>query len=201
MSNQDGERFDVERDLQQRLALLTPTDKVRGLFLNGVLDVVRELGDEAVMRQCVESVAEKKFVDFFQYPSNVHLNLVYSAAKLLMGRYGSFEKTLWTMGYQGTKNFFTSAVGKTMVVLAQGSPKRLLTALPSAFSIAVTSLEGEVRWTGPNSGVFILRHDFIPLMYTEGALQAVFENAKVKRFQIHASQPEPLVGEYTVNWE
>ncbi|WP_158502062.1 TIGR02265 family protein [Vitiosangium sp. GDMCC 1.1324] len=192
---------EFEEEQRRRMALLTPADTARGLYLNGVLEVVRELGSETAMRQCLEAAGEKKFVDFFSYSSRAHLALVYTAAKLLHDKYGGFEKTLWHMGYKGTKNFFASAVGKTMLVVAQGSPKRLLTALPAAFSVSVSTLQGEVRWTGPNSATFILKRDFMPLMYTEGALQAVFENAKVQNFQMRSREPEPLVGEYMLSWE
>lgn len=192
---------EFEGDLRWRMSLLTSEHTARGLYLNGVLDVVRELGSEAAVRQCLEAAGEKRFVDFFSYSSRAHLALVQTAAKLLRDRYGSFEKTLWHMGYQGTKSFFASAVGRTMVVVAQGNPRRLLNALPAAFSLSVSTLRGEVHWTGPNSAVFILRQDFMPLAYTEGALHAVFENAKAKNFQVKSREPEPLVGEYTLSWE
>lgn len=190
-----------EEDLRWRLSQLTSQDTVRGMILNGVLEVVRELGDEAAVRQCLDVVGEKKLVDFFSYPSDRHVQTIYMAARLLSDRFSGFENALRAMGHQGTKNFLSSPAGKLMLVLGQGNPKRLINGLPSAFSVAVSSLTSEVKWTGPQSATFILRRDFIPLAYTEGALRPVLENAKVKHFEIRSRQPEPLVGEYDLSWE
>jgi uncharacterized protein (TIGR02265 family) len=190
-----------EEDLRQRLSLLSPADTVRGMLLNGVLEVVRELGDEAAVRQCLEMAGEKKLVDFFSYPAEVHLKMLYTAAQLLSGRYGSFEETLWNMGYQGARNFLSSTPGKLLKVLAQGNPKRLLNGLPSAFSVGGGRLQSTVRWTGPNTATFVLERDFLPLPYTEGVLRAAFEATQVKGFQVRSRQPEPLVGEYDLSWE
>jgi uncharacterized protein (TIGR02265 family) len=192
---------ELEKDLQQRLSLLTPADTARGMFLNGIVEVVRELGNEAAVQQCLDVVGEKKFVDFFSYPSAKHVSMLYTAAALLSERYGGFDNALRAMGYQGTKNFLASTAGKLLLVLGQGNPKRLLNALPSAYAVSVSSLQAEVRWTGPNSAVFILRRDFIPLAYTEGSLKAVFETAKVRGFQVRSRQPEPLLGEYELSWQ
>ncbi len=190
-----------EEDLKWRLSQLTPQDTVRGVFLKGIVEVVRELGDEASVRQCLDVVGEQKLVDFFSYPSDRHIRMIYTAARLLSDRFGGFEHALRAMGHQGTKNFLSSAVGKLMLVVGQGNPQRLINGLPPAFSVAVSSLTSEVKWTSPQSATFILRRDFVPLAYTEGALRAVLENAKVKRFEIRPRQPEPLVGEYDLSWE
>jgi uncharacterized protein (TIGR02265 family) len=190
---------ELENDLHHRLALLSPEDKVRGIILNGVLEIVRTLGNETMVRQCLDSVGEKKFVDFFTYPSHLHLRFVYAAADLLCERFGSFEKTLWNMGYQGGKYFLSSAPGK-ILMLGQGSMQRLLSVVPSAFSLANNSLQGEVKWTGPRSALFLLKHDFLPLVYTEGTLQSL-DTAKVKGLRVKSRQVEPLVGEYELTWE
>ena len=190
-----------EEDLRQRLALLAPTDNVRGMLLNGILEVVRERGDEAAVRQCLEAAGEKTLVDFFTYPSSVHLRMLYTAARLLSDRYGGFEQALGALGYQGARNFLASIPGKLLMVLAQGNPKRLINALPSAFNVGGSHLKIDVRWTGPHSAVFVFQRDFIPLVYTEGVLRAAFEAAQVKGFQVRSRQLESLASEYEMSWE
>ncbi len=191
--------IDRQEDLRQRLASLSPEDFVRGMILNGVMEAVRVLGDEALVRQCQDLLGEKRLVDFFCYPAHKHLQLIYTAASLLEARHGGFEKALWSMGYHGGKNFLSSAPGKVLL-LGQGNFKRLLSTLPTAFSVGSNRLKSEVRWTGPTSALFILQHDFIPPAYTEGTLQAL-ELAKVKGLRVRSRQSEALVGEYELTWE
>ncbi|HEX8439182.1 TIGR02265 family protein [Archangium sp.] len=191
--------IDRHEDLRQRLTLLKPEDTVRGVILNGVMEAVRVLGDETLVRQCLDVVGEKRLVDFFSYPSHKHLQLIYTAAGLLDARYGSFEKALWLMGYHGGKNFLSSTPGKVLL-LGQGSFKRLLEAVPTAFSVGGNGLKSEVRWTGPTSAVFILDRDFIPPAYTEGTLQSL-EISKVKGLRVRWRPTETLVGEYELTWE
>ena len=190
-----------EEDLRQRLSLLTPTDNARGMLLNGILEVVRELGDEAAVRQCLEAAGEKKLVDFFTYPATVHLQMLYTAARLLNTRYGGFERAMEALGYQGARNFLASTPGRLMIVLAQGKPKRLVEALPSAFTVGGSHLKIAVRWKGPNNVVFVFQRDFIPLVYTEGTLRAAFEAAKVKGFQVRSRQLESFGSEYELSWQ
>jgi uncharacterized protein (TIGR02265 family) len=196
---QSPAHIDRQEDLRQRLASLKPGDTVRGMILNGVLEAVRTLGDEAMVRQCLELLGEKRLVDFFSYSSHKHLQLIYLAAGLLETRHGGFEKALWLMGYHGGKNFLSSVPGKVMM-LGQGSFKRLLEAVPMAFSVGANGLKSEIRWTGPNSALFILERDFIPPAYTEGTLQSL-EVTKVKGLRVRSRQSGTLVGEYELTWE
>lgn len=192
--------MELEKELQHRLSLLTPDDTVRGLMLNSVLDVVRELGSEALARQCLDAVGEKKLVDFFLYPSRMHLELLYTAAGLLYARYGSLEKTLWNMGYQGGKNFFASTPGKLMM-LGEGDIHRLLKALPTAFSVAGGMLKSEVVVTSPWTAVFILHRDFIHPAYTEGTLQSALEFGHAKGLRVKWRPSATLVSEYDLAWD
>lgn len=191
----------IAQELQHRLSLLTPADTVRGVFINGVLEVARTLGGDALAQRCLEVTGEEKFVDFFNYSSAAHLRAIYHTGSWLLDRYGDFDSALWQMGHVGTHGFFASPVGKTMRMISGGNPRRLLQSLPRAFSVAGATLVSELRWQGPQSAVFTLKRDFIPTAYTEGVMHAVLEQAKVKHIQVHSHQPQPLVSEYTVDWK
>lgn len=193
-------QVEPDKELKYRLSLLTPEDTIRGLMLNSVLRVVRELGGAELAHQCLDVVGEKKFVDFFLYPSRLHLELLYTAAGLLEARHGGFEKTLWIIGYQGVKNFFASTPGKLML-LGRGDIHRLLKALPSAFSVAGGMLKSEVVVTSPWSAVFVLHRDFIHPAYTEGTLQSVLEFGHVKGLRVKWRPSATLVSEYELAWE
>lgn len=195
----ESANVDLEAELRHRLSLLSPQDTIRGMILNGVLESVRKLGGEAVAQQCLSAVGEKKFVDFFKYPSRIHLEFIYKAAALLDARYAGFEKALWHMGYQGGMSFLASAPGR-ILLLGQGSIRRVLGVVPAAFSVVGSTLESEVRWTGAKSAIFILKRDFIPPAYTVGTLQCL-ETVNVKGLRVRALPSEPLVGKYELAWD
>lgn len=196
-----GPTEESDPELRERLALLTPADTVRGLFLNGVLEVVRKLGSDDLVRQCLEASGEQRFVEFFTYSSAVHLRVIYRAARLLGERYGGFDKALWQMGHEGAVGYFSSALGKTLLLLGRGDPRKLVSALPQAFSLSSAALQSTLEWTGPKSALFLLKRDIIPTAYTEGVLHGLLEQAVVKRFHVSSRKPSPLSGEYSLSWE
>lgn|GEM_PF-4952347 len=50
--------MDRARDLKQRLALATPDKTCRGIFLKGILQVVKSLGDASAVQQCLDARLE-----------------------------------------------------------------------------------------------------------------------------------------------
>lgn len=190
----------VSQDLAARLALATHEDTVRGLFFNGVVGAVRALGGDAAVEHCLTAGGERKFVDFFSYPVASFLRLAYAAAQVMGPRYGGFEGALRRMGAQATTDFLSSAAGKTLLLLASDSPRRLLGNLHSGYRAAVSYGERNVSWTGDTSGVFTMKRDFMPPPYHEGTLQAVIEVVGGKQVRVEGRQTGLLDTEYSLSW-
>jgi uncharacterized protein (TIGR02265 family) len=188
-----------DEELNQRLSLILPEFKVRGMLLNGVLEVVRQLGSEAAMQRCLEASGEKRFVEFFQYPSSILLRMLYTAARLLSDEYGGFEGALRKMGHKGAMNFLSTPVGRVLVLTIQKNPKRLMNNMPSAFR-AASSMECAVAWKGPSHAVFTMKRDFIPLAYTEGALLVVKDITTAQGVMISSRYTQDFDSEYEVSW-
>lgn len=188
-------------ELEWRLSLLDPSETLRGVVFNSVLEVVRQLGDEQAVAQCMRVTGEQRFMDFFNYSYRALIQMTYTAAQLLGTRYGSFEQALWKMGHQSAVGFYSSTAGRAVLLLARGGPGRLLDTLPSAFHTAWKSAEVTVALTGPRSALFVYKRDFMPRPYTEGGLMGTFEAAKVRGFKVHPHPLGPLDTEYELSWE
>ncbi|NMO20472.1 DUF2378 family protein [Pyxidicoccus fallax] len=191
----------VAQDLEARLALASREDTARGLFFNGVVGAVRALGGDVAVERCLAASGEKKFTDFFNYPVASFLRLSYAAAQLMGPQFGGFDGALRRMGVQATTDFLSSTAGKTLLLLAADSPKRLLGNLHAGYRAAVSYGERGVNWTGEKSGVFFMKRDFMPPPYHEGTLQAVIEAVGGKQVQVHGRQTGPLDTEYTLSWQ
>jgi uncharacterized protein (TIGR02265 family) len=190
-----------EEELRGLLSSLPATAAVRGMLFNAVLEVMRQRGGETAVQQCLTALGEKKFLDFFSYPSSKYLEVLYSAARMRPpGAPEDFETALRHLGQQSAENFLVSAAGRTLLVLVQGDPHRLLNSLPWAIQVGVSGVEVAVKLTGPWSGVLTVHHDFSPRPYVEGGFLATFEAAKVKGARVRSWQAGPTANEYEISW-
>jgi uncharacterized protein (TIGR02265 family) len=195
----DTEGLGSERELERRLALVTPADTMRGFFFNGALAAVRVLGDAAV-RRCLEAGGEASFTSFFSYPVTAYLRVIYTAAWLLQERYKGFEPAMRHVGFMAAPPYLSSAVGKSLLMLAQGSPKVLISSLPTAYRAAVSYGECSVLWTGPRSGRLITKRDFMLHLIHEGALLALFAALGTRGVQVSGKQVGSLDNELSFSW-
>ncbi|CAM4173064.1 DUF2378 family protein [Corallococcus sp. ZKHCc1 1396] len=191
----------LAQDLEKRLALATPDDTARGMFFNGALNAVRILGGDAAVERCLASVPEKKFVDFFNYPVSGFLKLAFTGAQLMGPQLGGFDVMMRKMGTQATTDFLSSAAGKTLLLLAGDSPKRLVTNLPTGYRAAVSYGERSVDWSGDRTGRLVMKRDFMPPAYHEGVLQAVIEALGARGVKVHGKQTGTVDTEYALSWQ
>jgi uncharacterized protein (TIGR02265 family) len=190
----------AEEDLCQRLTQLTPSDVVRGLVINGVLEVVRQLEGEAAMRHCQEVCGEAQFLDFFNYPSSAFLRLLHTTARLLADRQGGFEGALRLIGHRSALNFAASLSGKAMVLMAQGNPVRLISSMPTGYKLLVGAGESEVHWLEPTCGVLTLQRDTPPRQYTESGIVTLCSVLRPKELTVRSWPVGPLSNAYEIRW-
>jgi uncharacterized protein (TIGR02265 family) len=191
----------AERELEQRLTLVTPSDSVRGMFFRSVLEVVRALGDEEAVERCLEACGERRFTEFNGYPTSTFLRLLRMAARLLGDGYGDFGGALRALGRRGATDFFASATGRPLRGMLMGDPKRLLDSLPMAYAVAsANGGQCAVRWMGPRSALVLFNRDFLPCAYLEGAMAAAFEVVGVREARVSGRMTGSLASEYTLTW-
>ncbi len=190
-----------ERDLEWRMSQVAPADTVRGVFFNGALAAVRELGDEEAVRHCLAASGEQKFLDFFSYPLEAFLRLLACAARRLGRRLGCMEAALRELGRHANADFLASPVGRAAVLLASGSPRRLMESAPHIYSQSLSFGVREVVWTGPRRGLVRLWGDLLPSACHEGALEALLHAAGGREVRVEREWTHGLDAEYAFSWE
>ncbi len=182
------------------MALATPDDMARGLFLQGVLKAMRALGDESLVSRCTAVCGQKRFSDFFNYPIRLHLQMLDVAMPALTARYGDVEQALWLLGHCVAMDFLESEAGRTMQVLVRGEPKRLVNNLPSTYRVSVNG-ERSVKWLGPQCCRLTMTRDFMPPAFHEGQLVAMLERLNASEIKVVGRQTGMLDSEYDISWQ
>jgi uncharacterized protein (TIGR02265 family) len=190
-----------EEEFRHRLSLVTPGDTTRGLFLNGVLQAVRQLGGEAAVQHCLAESGEKRFLDLFNYPVDTMLRMSYAGARRLSDETRTFDEVMRQMGYVSARSFATSTMGAIMLRLVISDSRRLLDAMPSAHRMNTSAGGCKVHWTGFHSAVLRITRDYLPHSYTEGALQGAFEAARVRGLTVRCRPTPSLDNDYELSWD
>jgi uncharacterized protein (TIGR02265 family) len=192
---------EAEQDLHRRLSLVTPRHTTRGFLFLATLRVVRELGQsEALIRSCMEASGEKRFVEFFNYPTSSLLKLLASAARALSGRFGSFEEALRQIGFRAGEAYMETLIGQTARQKAGGDPQQFLVALQTLYWVVTQYGEPSVVRTGPTSGVLIVQRTFMPLAYHEGGVRAMSQKLGMKLVDVRARKTGELSVELEFSW-
>ncbi|MFP2958199.1 DUF2378 family protein [Myxococcus sp. 1LA] len=191
---------DALRELRQRCALATAEDTARGMFFRGILDTVRRIGGSGMEQACRQSLPEKRYVDFFSYPITQFLPLAFQAASLLAEHCGDTAAAHRVMGQKAAHDFLESVAGRTMLMLAYDEPRLLLGQLPTGFLAAVSYGERSMVWTGPRSGRFVMKRDFMPPAYHEGVLRAALEAVGARDIVVQGRELGLLDTEYALSW-
>jgi uncharacterized protein (TIGR02265 family) len=130
------------------------------------------------------------------------LQLSLEALRLIGPRAGGGAGVLRRMGAQAASDFLASAPGRTMLMLTDKNPRRLLSQLPSSFRTVVSFGDRRMVWSvAERSGLLLTQRDFMPPAYTKGLLQGVLEAVGAKGIHVSGRPTGMLDSEYEVSWE
>ncbi|MBF5046099.1 TIGR02265 family protein [Aggregicoccus sp. 17bor-14] len=188
-------------EFAERSAQAEPSDQCRGLFYNGALNAVRHMAGPEASERCRAAGGEKKPVDFFNYPVTGFQRLCLQAIQELGPKLGSGEKVLQLLGKQAVDDFLVSTAGKTLLLLANTDPKRLVSNLPSGFRACVTYGERTVLWSSPKQCTIAMKRDFMPHPYHEGVLHTVLTTLGAKGVQVKGKRTGVVDADYDISWE
>ncbi len=189
------------QDFARRISLAGPSDTTRGVFCLGLLRTVRALGDEDLVKRCLEASGEKEFVEFFNYPMASYLRMISCAIWLLAVRYGGIEEALRQIRRMAAADFRESTGGKAMGVMHGKDARSLLDTLPVVYRVAMSFGEQEVVWVAPARARFVLKGTFIPYPFHEGVLLEFLEKMNVQRVRVSGRQTGELDSVYEIAWE
>jgi uncharacterized protein (TIGR02265 family) len=193
--------FGSREELEQRLGLVPPGDRVRGFVFTTTLDAVREEADEAVLKRCIEAAEGDSFVPFFNYPMRSLLRLFYAAAWELSGNHGGFERAMWHLGARSAPDFLRSAVGRMLLAMSGMDVKRLIAGIPVAYPTVYDHGSCTVSWTGARSGRLLLQGNLMPPPFIEGAVLHVLQVVHSSGVLVQVRRVAPRENELTVSWE
>jgi uncharacterized protein (TIGR02265 family) len=186
--------------LTRRLELVTPADRIRGMFVRSLQEVIGVLGDRALLERCHQVWAQESFVESFYYPIRLQLEVLLLVLEPLGSRHGGCARVLRVMGFQCARDFLASYTGRALRVSAGGEPKRMLELAPTGYQFAVGSDLHALRWMGPTRCVWSMRHDFMPPPFHEGVLLGLLKESHAREVRVQGRQVGPLDGEYDISW-
>ena len=189
------------RELERRAALAAPGETARGMFFNGTLKTLEELGEEALAARCLRASGQEKFVDFFSYPIGLHVRMFALVLPMLAERYGDCEEGLRHLGRRATSSFLGSAAGRMMLLLAQRNPKMLLASLPAAFRVATNYGHLHIEWPEAKRGLLLVKHDYMPHLFHEGVVLGLLEAMGTPGVRVHGTPTGDLDSECEFTWE
>ncbi|HYO71492.1 MAG TPA: DUF2378 family protein [Archangium sp.] len=189
------------RELAQRVALATPADTAWGAFLRSLLEAIRVLGDEGLVRRCLEVCGHEQPVEFFRYPVRWRLQMMSLCLEALAARHGGSGKALRLLGQQGMSTFLCSHAGRLLLMLAGGDGKRVLECAHLGFRMGLSYGQHTTRWLGPACFHWSMEREFMPPPYMEGALQVLVESTGARNVRVVGRQTGALDSEYELSWE
>jgi uncharacterized protein (TIGR02265 family) len=191
----------AQKELEQRLTVLTPKDTTRGFLFTAALDVVKTQVGEDAAKRCVEAAGGGSFTAFFSYPVSTLLKLSYAAARELGPKNGGFDGAMQLLGYRVAPRFLESTTGKMLLSLVSNKdPKRLIDSLPTAYRTAWDHGGCSMKWMGPKNGRLSYTNA-MPVAYFVGSVQQMLAAANLRGVQVTGRQVGLTSCEVDFSWE
>lgn len=187
-------------DLAERLKMATEDDTCKGMFFNGILSAAQTLLGPDARAEVHARLAEKKYVDFFNYPIATFLPGAFIAAKLIQGTSGDFGAAMRRLGEQAIDDFLGTPVGRTLVTVSAGEATRLMRAAPIAYKTAVSYGARETVVVSATRCIFKVRRDFMPHPYHEGVFLAVLRALGCEDVTVRGEKLGLMDADYFVSW-
>ncbi len=99
------------------------------------------------------------------------------------------------------RDFLGSTAGKTFLSFSIKDPRRSLTNLPVLFRTVASYGSRAVEWRGPRHCHIVMKRDFLPPAYHEGAFQALMEFLHLRCVEVTGQVTGALDSEYELRWQ
>lgn len=185
-------------DLAARTAAATKDDTIRGLAFNAAFEVAREHADDATALQC-DPAGKGKRADFSAYPVTELLQVAWAVADRLERKLGGVDEVFFQIGYRATAGVLGSMLGSTILAFGR-SPRALVGQVPSAFKATTGYGQRFVTWEGEQAARIEFDHEFLPLAYLRGTIQAGLDAASGKDPVVEGTAPGFMKAVFKVSW-
>jgi uncharacterized protein (TIGR02265 family) len=185
-------------DLAARIAAATREDTIRGLAFNAAFDVVREHADEATVLLC-DPAGKGKRADFSAYPVPECLQVLWAVSDRLERTLGSPEEVFFQIGYRVTAGVLGSMLGHTLLAFGR-SPRALISQVRAAYKATTGYGQRFVAWSGEASARVDFDHEFLPLAYLRGTIQAGLDATRCTTTSVDGAAPGFMRATFQVSW-
>jgi uncharacterized protein (TIGR02265 family) len=185
-------------DLAARLAAATKDDTIRGLAFNSAFDVVREHADESTVLVC-DPAGKGKRADFSNYAVTDLLNVLWAVADRLERKVGGPDEVFFQVGYRATAGVLGSLLGHTLLAFGR-SPRSLMSQVPTAFKATTGYGQRFVTFEGETACRLDFDHEFLPLAYLRGAIQAGLDAACPGKGSVEGASPGFMRATFRATW-
>jgi len=158
-------------DLQERLTLLPPSAKARGLYFNSIETVLERAG----MSERFRALFPERYATMLWHPVGEFLVRLAVGGALLAGP-DEVHRGMYEIGRRNAVAFSESLIGRTMLRLLSRDPKKLLQQGAAGRRQSLTAGTWELTFPSPRSAVIDMREEYVYIeSYLLGAAQGTFD--------------------------
>ncbi len=158
-------------DLEDRLAVLPPSARMRGLFFRNIESVVAQSGDIERYRRAFP----ERRSSMLWYPAADYLARMAGGGALISGA-AQVHQGMSLIGRRNAVAFSESLLGRTMIRLLSRDPKKLLRQGVAAHRQGSTHGDWSLEITGDRSAVMNMREEYVYIeSHFVGAAEGTFE--------------------------
>ena len=188
------------KDLEARIAATTPADTVRGRVFNSAFSALRETGGDGAAREC-DPLGTGSRTDFFSYPASDYLRLAWAAADRLEAQLGGVDQAFHHMGHRALATVFSSMLGRTLLAMAAGDIRRLLSQASNGYRATVSYGQYAVKWPAPTHFHAAFKRSFLPPPFHCGVFSAAIEMMGGRNVSAVGRRTGFLEAEYDCTWD
>jgi uncharacterized protein (TIGR02265 family) len=182
-------------DLTERLPLVPPSAKFRGLYFR---PIERAL-DKAGCRERFEEIFPEHFAAVLWHPGADFLVRVAVAGALIAGP-DDVHRGMFEIGRGNALAFAESLLGRTLLRILDPEPKRLLKQAIAGRRQGFTHGHWELQFLGEREAVMVMAEEYMYIeSYLLGAAQGTFDAVGVP-VQIKVSLRDRFNGQHHLRW-
>lgn len=115
--------------------------------------------------------------------------------------HGDFDEGVFAFGASICDRFLQTPAGRSVRMMSIASPHRIFSVCPSGYSLLVNFGDRSYEKTGPNTGVFTFKNDFLGPVHNAGVFASAFRLLYRRDLTIEVHQePSPLDIRFNLSW-
>jgi uncharacterized protein (TIGR02265 family) len=187
-------------ELKRRIDAASTADTVRGIVFNATFALVRRHEGEEAARAC-DPLSKATRSDFMAFDVRDFLEVSHAAARVLAPTQGGEDGAFRAIGVSTWQALAGGMLGRTLLGLAHGEPRRLADLLGPGYRAVVSYGERTLTWRSERSALVRFERDFVVPPFHCGVLQTFLESLGGTHVRVAGRQTGFLEMEFDVSWD